>query len=135
LVTIIFKIEGKLQESFRISRNYMRDSLVKIDLRTNCINLDCLITKQWVYINNTGFVFSDQKLIPTRKNNAWCLLDGIGARQENKDQNLLLITNIKSGNSEIIFRGKYEKDKLELNNKIISIRRVLYHAIYSAQSN
>ena len=134
LVTILFKIESYLQEKYRISRNYMREYLVEIDFSTNFNIQNSSHINQWIFINNTGIVFSDKKPTLGRNNNVWCLLKRIGARQESIDQNLLLITNVEFGNSTIIFRGKYEKDRLELNNKFISIRRVLYHAISVAQS-
>jgi len=134
LVNISFKIESYLQEKYRISRNYMREHLVKLDFSTNFNIQNSPNIKQWIFINNTGFVFSDKKPILGRNNNVWCLLKRIGERQESIDQNLLLITNIESDNSTIIFRGKYEKDRLELNNKFISIRRVLYYALSVAQS-
>lgn len=135
LITLVFKIERKMQEIFTISRNYMVDGLVKIDSPTKYINKDFLNINKWVYLDNTGLVFSDQKFIAERKNKVWCLLNKIGESQEYNDQNLLLITNIKSNDTKIIFRGKYEKDGLDLNNKIISIRRVLYHAVNIAKSN
>jgi hypothetical protein len=112
----------------------MKEHLVKLDLSINFNIQNSSNVNQWIFIDNTGFVFSDKKPIPGGNNNVWCLLKRIGERQESKDQNLLLITNIKSDNSTIIFRGKYEKDRLELNNKFISIRRVLYYALSVAQS-
>jgi hypothetical protein len=135
LVNLSFKLESYLQEKFHISRNYLKERLVKIDSSINFNNSNSLNINQWVFMSDNGFVFSDKKPISTRRNNIWCLLERIGAREGNIDQNLLLITNIESGTTTVIFRGKYEKDRLELNNKFISIRRVLNHAISVAQSN
>ena len=134
LVTTLLKIESYLQEKFRISRNYMNENLVKIDFIANFNFQNSSNINQWMFLNNTGFVFSDKKPFQARNDNVWCLLNRIGASQKSIDQNLLLITKIESGNTTIIFRGKYEKDRLELNNKFISLRRVLHHAISVAQS-
>ena len=131
-VTISFKIESYLHKKYRISRNYMREHLVRIDSSTNFDIQNGLGVSKWIFISNTGFTFSDRKPTLGRNDNVWCLLKRIGAKEGNIDQNLLLITNIESSSSAIVFRGKYEKDILELNNKLISIRRVLHHALSMA---
>ena len=131
-VTISFKIESYLQKKYRVSRNYMREHLVRIDPSTNFDIQNGVVISKWIFISNTGLVFSDRKPTLGRSDNVWSLFKRIGAKEGNIDQNLLLITNIESGSSTIIFRGKYEKDILELNNKLISIRRVLHHALSMA---
>ena len=63
LVNLSFKIESYLQEKFHISRNYLKERLVKIDTSTNFDNANSVIIHQWVFMSNTGFVFSDNILV------------------------------------------------------------------------
>ena len=129
------RIELYFQSRFKISRNFLNGHLVKVESNLNNRYLDISKVDKYVYLNKFEFVFSEMKSLSFYKSNVGSLIKSVGRNHKNLDQNNLSIKIIAKDKNEIIFSGNYERDKFDLNNKFISIRRVLHYALYIAKNN
>ena len=135
IINLSLRIELYFQSRFKISRNFLNGHLVKVESNLNNRYLDISKVDKYVYLNKFEFVFSEMKSLSFYKSNVGSLIKSVGRNHKNLDQNNLSIKIIAKDKNEIIFSGNYERDKFDLNNKFISIRRVLHYALYIAKNN
>ena len=127
LLQIILTSEFYLQKYFKVSRYYLSESLIRIDSDLLVDKSSNEIIYRYIYLGKNGIEISEDKDFLLKKGNVVQLFSKFGSYKNNNYQNLITITKRTLDISEELFNGLYEKDKLALNNKVISMRRVFHH--------
>jgi hypothetical protein len=116
-----------LQKYLKVSRYYLSESLIRIDSDLLVDKSSNEIIYRYIYLGKNGIEISEDKDFLLKKGNVVQLFSKFGSYKNNNYQNLITITKRTLDISEELFNGLYEKDKLALNNKVISMRRVFHH--------
>jgi hypothetical protein len=129
LLKIAFFSEKNINRLFRITRNFQTETFINVSATEFNCEIDLSKVDIFVSLIDGGLEFwhRDSHNVQNRKPNN--LLKQIGRKNRDKDQIELSITLSKTSGIELLFKGKYEVDKLILNSQIISMKRILYYGV------